>query len=190
MLDERELIVRPIVPESVQHNARVSENICSAHPSLLTQHVFYPVYTPLLTTLLSTTDRLQHPRPDSFTLRRRRRHSGSGILVGLYLLLSRHGAGLGVDFRAQGRAEHISVLFPTSGRSLGWRSLRRPYVVRAHVDVVLRAVQGVRQSLCYLASQHHGSAIRLPPWCNQGDADLLMVGHGFVLLSMLRTSCG
>jgi hypothetical protein len=94
MIDERELARHPIVPESVQHNARVSPPSLSPLPP-----------HPLLT---STPDPLQHPLPNRIPLRGRGRHARARILPGIHLLRARHGGGVGVDFPAEsawGRGE-------------------------------------------------------------------------------------
>jgi len=85
-------------------------------------------------------DRLQHPRPDGVTLRRRRRHSRPRVLAGLHLLLCRHGHRIPAHLCAQNRQRRAGLLLPAAQRPVGGRHVWRCHVVCADVDAVLWAV--------------------------------------------------
>ena len=90
MLDETELVIRPIVQESVQHNARVSA------PFVISLHLSHlpgsnAAYLLLNANMHFATDGLEHARTHSVALRCRRRDLGFGILAWFHLLHLWHG---------------------------------------------------------------------------------------------------
>jgi hypothetical protein len=132
MIDERELVIRPIVPESMQHNARVSQAYSSPqrHKSLS--------QTPLLTHI--TLDSLKHSLSDRLAVRRRRWYPGTGIVSRLRILLHWHRSRFWAYLLAQGRQYSKGLFLPAYRRSLGGRYVWWTDVVCAYVDAVLWAV--------------------------------------------------
>lgn len=115
MLDERQLALKPIVGESVGHNARVSaHNICSACWESLRQ---CKAFASNVTTQLTGRylDCLQHPCFDRVTLRRGRRYSGPGIIAWILLLLRRHRHCLIARLLAESERRRECVLLSASG---------------------------------------------------------------------------
>lgn len=144
MLDERQLALKPIVGESVGHNARVSlypVHLPSSLPTILPRP---SVTRPLMH---KAADSLQHPRPNSIPLRRRRRNSRPGVPTWLLLLLHRHGHRVSPHILAQSQRRRERLLFPTTGRFLDRRFVRRLDEFRAYLDGVLRSLQGLISTL-------------------------------------------
>lgn len=137
MLDERQLALKPIVGESVGHNARVSILLTLAimpFHSLPSQKRY--IICQSLTHKIS--DRLQHPKPNSIALRCRRRNAGPGIPARVLLLLRGHGYRLPTHVLSQSEGRRQRLLFPALGRFLDRRSVRRLDEFRAHLDGFLR----------------------------------------------------
>jgi len=136
MLDERQLALKPIVGESVGHNARVSILLTLASMLFhsLPSQKCYIICHSLTRKVL---DRLQHPKPNSIALRCRRRNTGPGIPTRLLLLLRRHGYRLPTHVLSQSEGRRQRLLLPTLGRFLDRRSVRWPNEFRAHLDSFL-----------------------------------------------------
>jgi hypothetical protein len=87
MLDERELATRPIVQDSVQHNARVSHPLPLPKPTAPLR----PYIRLSRADMHLATDGLEHSGTHSLALRCRRWNAGLGVISWFHLLHHRHG---------------------------------------------------------------------------------------------------
>lgn len=152
MLDEKELATRPIVQESVQHNARVSSPFGNHRLSPQYLRVIFLVPCQATANMHLATDGLEYPRSHSLLVRGSRRYTWSGILAWLHLLLLGYGCCFRSHLRAQGGEQPQGLFLSAFRGPLGWRPVRRVDVIHPYVDLVLRAVQGVE--VAFQVSRH------------------------------------
>ena len=82
MTDERELVIHPIVPDSVRHNSQVHAQPFKVHVSNSQSEIVLTLSPPI--------GRFLHPVSHRLPLRYRRRHPRTRVLPRLPLLPLRH----------------------------------------------------------------------------------------------------